>query len=87
MTPKMEDALLTAYTAGDEGLHWTVAGWAGPNDRVGDPYHSPVVVSRLVYDRGFLDAVGPKSGPRQRRIINAAGVAYVEKHLKKDATR
>jgi len=87
MTPNMEDALLAAYKSGDEGLHWTRAGWAGPNDRVGDPYHSAVVVSRLVYDRGFLDATGPKSGPRQRRVINAAGIAYVEKHLNTEARR
>lgn len=82
MTPKMIAALEAAYAAGDEGLAYFKDGWrqagAGPHS----PAHNPVIVSRLLYDRQFLTASGPKSGPRQRRHINRAGCAWLAEHRK-----
>lgn len=77
MTPKMEAALLAAANAGDEGLRWTRAGWRAPQeDRW--TFHGPVIVSRLVHDRGFLAEAGkPGRSEASRRVITAKGRAYL----------
>lgn len=76
MSPKMVAALEAAERADAQGgLCYTTAGWIDPGHCW--THHRPVVVSRLVFDRGFLALVGPKSGPRQRRVITPAGRAWL----------
>ncbi|RVC56469.1 MAG: hypothetical protein EOS81_05465 [Mesorhizobium sp.] len=78
MTPKMEAALQAALDADAAGgLCYTVAGWIDPANCW--TYHGPVIVSRLVYDRGFLSEAGKRGrGPQSRRVITPAGRAYLE---------
>ena len=79
MSSKMVAALEAAERADAKGgLCWTVAGWIDPGDCW--KYHNPVVVSRLVYDRGFLAVSGPRSGPRQRRFITKKGRGWLAEH-------
>lgn len=77
MTPKMEAALQAALDADAKGgLCYTVAGWIDPDDCW--KYHGPVIVSRLVHDRGFLAEAGKRGrGPQSRRVITDAGRAYL----------
>jgi hypothetical protein len=78
MTPKMEAALEAAELAGDEGLHWTRAGWHAPQDDRWT-FHGPVIVSRLVHDRGFLAEAGkPGRSEASRRVITAKGKEYLQ---------
>lgn len=76
MSPKMEAALRAARRAGEEGLHWTRAGWHSPTDDCWT-YHGPVVVSRLVHDRGFLAERGRGRGENARRVITQAGLDHL----------
>jgi hypothetical protein len=82
MTPKMIAALKAAEAAGDEGLAYFKDGWRAPGKTALFDRHDPVVVSRLLWNRKFLTASGPKSGPRQRRHINEAGRAWLAEHRK-----
>lgn len=77
MSPKMEAALQAALDADAKGgLCYTVAGWVDPDHCF--TYHGPVVVSRLVYDRGFLAEAGAKGrGPKSRRVITEKGRAHL----------
>lgn len=79
MSAKMVAALEAAERAdGKGGLCYTVAGWIDPSDCW--TYHGPVVVSRLVWDRGFLAENGPGRGPKARRVITAKGRAWLAEH-------
>lgn len=74
MTPKMVAALKAAEAADDNGgLCWTVAGWINPNNCW--DHHGGVIVSRLVWNHGFLAEVGKGRGKNARRVITAAGRA------------
>ncbi|GAA2871740.1 hypothetical protein GGQ99_000990 [Aminobacter niigataensis] len=72
MTPKMVAALKAAAAADDQGgLCWTAAGWINPG-RCWD-YHGGAIVSRLVWNHGFLAEAGRKTRGGQRRVITQAG--------------
>lgn len=75
MSPKMEAALRAARRSDEQGgLCYTTAGWIEPKDCWA--YHNFIAVSKLVQD-GYLAGRGPKSGPRQRRVITDFGRAYL----------
>lgn len=77
MTPRLEAALRAALAADAAGgLHYTVAGWIDP--AAARTYHDGAGVTRLVFHYGYLDVIGPKSGPRQRRVITAEGRKYLQ---------
>lgn len=72
----MKAALRAALSADDAGgLHYTTAGWVDP--AAPRAYHDGAGVSRLVYHYGYLAALGPKSGPKQRRVITQEGRSYL----------
>ena len=79
-------ALEAAERAGGEGLHWTVAGWHWEPDGV-FAFHGGIVVSRLVWDRKFLEERGPGRGPKARRVITDNGRAWLAAYRAEKAGR
>lgn len=72
MTAKMMAALLAAERCDIKGgLCYTVAGWIDPDDCWN--YHGPVVVSRLVWNHGYLAEKGKGRGATARRVITGKG--------------
>lgn len=76
MTPKMVAALVAAAEAEPlGGLAWTGGRWIVPGREDG---HGPVVVSRLVWNHGYLAETGaPGRGEHSRRSITKKGKAWL----------
>lgn len=76
MTPKMSAALVAAEACHERGgLCYTVAGWIDPGDCF--KHHGPVVVSRLVWNHGYLARIGADGSAHSRRVITTKGRAWL----------